>query len=226
VVDIHITEEITVAARAPYGPISGAPNPQQMGDKALWVDPADNQKLYQVQSGNWVPIAVCSSALVKLEQIVAGSGGLASFDFTNIDQRYSALRLVVYAISDHTGAPNHVNATFNGDTGANYLLSQIYDGGGGEYTAQTAILVTDATGTDATYPLLPNSSVVEIPGYADMHLMKTGSIQWASYSDVASDLVVPQSFAWLSTAAITRITLTPASGNLAQYSKAVLYGIL
>lgn len=53
----HSAEQIRLAARVPYGPIAEAPDPQQIGDAALFVDPEGGPTIYQVQSGNWVPIA-------------------------------------------------------------------------------------------------------------------------------------------------------------------------
>jgi len=65
---------------------------------------------------------------------------------------------------------------------------------------------------------------IYLPNYAG-NTNKSASIDMVSEQNATSTYMGLVAPLWSNTAAITSITLTGASGNLAQYSTATLYGI-
>jgi hypothetical protein len=151
-----------------------------------------------------------------------GAGGAASIDFTSIPGTYTDL-LVVYSGREITSTSYSLLLTFNGVS--TNLSAKTLDGNGStanSYTYASTIPNTD-NGADTTANTFSNLSFY-IPNYAGS-TNKTVSFDGVSetngttvYSRIGAGL-------WASTAAITRITLTPPAYTLAQYSTATLYGI-
>ncbi len=69
-----------------------------------------------------------ANTFIKIAGIEAGSGGVASFDFTSIPQTYTDL---YFAISSRSSADNtNIRVTFNGSSATNYYSQELYNGNG------------------------------------------------------------------------------------------------
>jgi hypothetical protein len=159
-----------------------------------------------------------------------GSGGTTSITFSSIPGTYSHLQIRGISKIDQNYAypiirPNNDSST------ANYTLHQMYGNGSAISTYSTgtgslagAYAYYGATSTSNANVFGPG--VITIMDYANTNKYKTligltgfddnGST--TGYSFVSSSL-------WLSTSAITSITIVPQGGKLSQYSHFALYGI-
>jgi hypothetical protein len=156
---------------------------------------------------------------------VVGAGGSTSISFSSIAGTYSHLQLRIIANSSTTDA---LLVRFNGDTGANYARHRI-DGSGSSATAvggggTTSIGIAVTGGFPATASTF-GAAVFDILDYTSTNKNKTtrclngGDKNGSGYVSFESGL-------WYATpAAITSITITPASGTITQYSSFALYGI-
>ena len=158
-----------------------------------------------------------------------GSGGSATVQFTSIGTDWTHLQIrgiVRKAFSTGTTA---FKANFNSDTGMNYTNHQLYGNG------SSAGADGNATGTYSNMPyfaIAPQQSdtaygafVVDILDYRNTNKYKTIR-SFAGYETNSVGFINLASSLWLSTSAITSITLaTYASGNIDQYSHFALYGI-
>jgi hypothetical protein len=108
---------------------------------------------------------------------------------------------------------------FNGDTGANYKTHYLY-GDGSAVTGgnSSAIYAPNFMGGTSS----PGSAIIDILDYTNTNKYKTiRSLD--GYDANGSGYVTLTSGLWLSTSAITSITLTRST--IQQYAKFALYGI-
>jgi hypothetical protein len=152
----------------------------------------------------------------------AGSGGVANIDFTSIPSTYKDLVLFTSLRCTNTSS-NGVYITFNGSS-SNY--SQIYLVGTGAVHASGVggAVIQRMVDTNATANTFSNSSTY-ILNYAGSG-SKSISTDTANENNGTAALMNINAELWSDTAAINRITVTPASGgDIAQYSSVYLYGI-
>ena len=118
--------------------------------------------------------------------------------------------------------------TFNNDTGTNYQRSgtQLQGSGTSIYAAaQTSITMATAAANATSNHF--GTGFFTIPSYSGgVFKQMLGNFSIDGTNVVAGSLVYLLSGLWLSTAAITRITLTPASSaNFIAGSRVTLYGL-
>lgn len=146
----------------------------------------------------------------------------ASITFTNIPQGYKHLQ-IRGIIANSTGLAGFA-MTFNGDTSANYNWH--YMQGNGATTASgattSATSITGALGTNTAN--IFGGSVTDILDYANTNKYKTAKI-FHGYDANGSGYIQMNSGSWMSTAAITSITMTCGSGNFTTYTRLSLYGL-
>jgi hypothetical protein len=154
-----------------------------------------------------------------------GSGGAANIDFTSIPSTYTDLQLMLSARGASTAL--YANIKLNNSSSAIYSLKTIYGDG------STASSQSDSGATYFERFLMVSSSytantfsngMLYIPNYAGS---ANKSVMFDSVNEnnaTASQLFIVAGL-WASTAAINQITLTPNTGNFAQYSTAYLYGV-
>ena len=164
--------------------------------------------------------------MIPISTVTVGSGGASSIDFTNIPQIYTDL---VFKFSGRgTATANYITAqlVLNGtSTTTNWSKRQLE---GGDSTATS----NSNANSNIGYP--PAASMtsstfgnfeIYIPNYAGSN-NKSISIdsvgEGNSATSVYMDLIASL---WSVTSPITSISITPSSGNWAQYSSATLYGI-
>lgn len=157
-------------------------------------------------------------------------GSSATVDLTSIVGSYAHLLLVIYARGDQAAFSTNVNLRFNADSAANYDTQQVQGGAAavtaGEQFAATSTLVTVMPAATAGANLF-GATVGFIPHYAgtannkailSLESFKTGTISGSMSTSLLGGF-------WRSNAAITRITLLPASGNFVAGTRVTLYGL-
>jgi hypothetical protein len=180
-------------------------------------------KAVRVRTTNgWQDIAIQGAqgrpggALVKIADVVL-SAAAPNIDFQNIPQNFEHLQLVATLRGDQAGAAWVTTfIRLNGDSGNNYYPQRLRGIGS----------------TAAAYENVPYSANfmapvrAEIPSYQQPGILRTIlSEQGQMVGFGASGVAYQSCFCpWNSTAAVNRITLVPASGNLIAGSRATLYG--
>lgn len=163
-----------------------------------------------------------STNMTLIETKTAGSGGVSSFDFTSIPQTYTDL-VVVTSLRCTNTSSNAVYLTFNG-SGSSYDLRYIVGTGSATASGIGSSIISRMVPSDATANTFSNSSAY-IPNYTSSNY-KSVSTDSVAENNATSALMNLDAELWSNTAAINRITITPASGgDIAQYSTASLYGI-
>lgn len=162
-----------------------------------------------------------------LAEVTVGAGGASTIDFNSIPQTYTDLLVVTSMRGTSTSGPesHFIIAAFNGvTTNRTFVRLEAYGGGVGSDNGTLAgIGVTGGSGgTVSTF----NSGYFYVPDYALATKTKVHYADWTSEnnSTAAFDLGFITGH-WNSTSAITSISLSITSTNIAQYSTATLYGI-
>jgi hypothetical protein len=157
-----------------------------------------------------------------------GSGGASSIDFTSIPSTYTDLCIKISVRGSYSGggtadlivsyngsATSFTDRTLNGSGSA--VQSRTNDGGGVGVWAGN---LENASWTASTF----GSIDYYIPNYA-------GSAYKSSSNDGVTENNATLAYAnlvaglWSNTAAINRVTITPSTGTLVEYSTAYLYGV-
>lgn len=163
-------------------------------------------------TGSMEPIAVAT----------VPSGGLSSITFGSIPQTYTHLQLRIFSLM--TAADNFY-MRFNSDSNGNYAWHQLTgDGssaGAANNTGTTFMFIGNNNSNSAT---IGNSSIVDILDYANTNKNKTMRALLGSDAN-GSGLVALRSGVWLSTSAVSTISIIPSSGSFREYSSFALYGI-
>ena len=159
------------------------------------------------------------------------SSGASTISFSNIPQNYAHLQLR-YIARDTTANVDVTGVVLrlNSDSGANYTRHYLLSDGAAVYsgalTSRTSIgsgLVPSGGSPASVFSV----AIIDILDYANTSKYKTYRV----LSGVDTNNTSPpgylnlESALWLSTAAISSITITVPSGNYAQYSQFALYGI-
>lgn len=156
----------------------------------------------------------------KIAFTEVGAGGAANIDFSSILTSWTDLAILVSARSTTSG--DIFNLSFNGSTSSFsgiYLYWENTTANSGSLARYGGRVNTSST-TASTF----SNTLIYIPNYA-------GSTNKSYSSDSVSEnnaAAAPGSLIaglWSNTSAINQITLTPNTGNFAQYSTATLYGI-
>lgn len=173
-----------------------------------------------------------SGAMVQVIDSTLG-GSAASFDFTSIAGTYNHLQLWLYLRSDR-GSGNtfdNIRLRFNNDTTANYDWEKV-QASATSVSASEDVLVQGINLGFSTAASAPAGTfgtyVVHIPAYVQTTGQKTTSATGGlRHTGASGGTIAMWSWGqWLSTAAITRITVAPEFGtNWVTGSRATLYGI-
>jgi hypothetical protein len=150
------------------------------------------------------------------------SGGVSSITFAGIPSTYTHLEIRGINLSTGTDGAD-LGIRFNSDSSNSYALHLLAGNGSSAFAGAAANASYGLAGTQAgaTYP---NASVTTVLDYANTSKNKT--VRSLSGSDLnGSGRTGLYSGLWLSTSAITSITLLPQTGNFAQYSQFSLYGV-
>lgn len=157
-----------------------------------------------------------------LASVTVGSGGAATMAFTSIPQTYTDLVMKISARTTRVAVVDAISWSFNGLT-TNQQSISLEGAGGAAGNLDLTTFRTIANASSATASFFGNSEVY-IPNYADSQYKSASSDGIAT--EVGSAHIWLSDNMWLSTAAITSITITDVnSATFLQYSTAHLYGI-
>jgi len=173
--------------------------------------------------------AADTGAMFPLQVVTVGAAGASSITFSNIPNTYEHLQIRGIVRKAFSSGTTALKANFNSDTGMNYTNHQLYGNG------SSAGADGNATGTYSNMPYFAIATqqsdtaygafVVDILDYRNTNKYKTIR-SLAGYETNSVGFINLASSLWLSTSAITSITLaTYASGNIDQYSQFALYGV-
>jgi hypothetical protein len=159
----------------------------------------------------------------------APSGGLASVTFGSIPQTYTHLHIRITGKDNRSTFRDFVGINFNSDTGNNYAGHAIGGDGAnasaGNYSSFNEIQFLGVSGATANNANGFGVSIFDILDYQNTNKFKTIR-GLGGYDDNGQGVVQLHSGLWQNTNAITRIDITPGTGNLfSQYSSFALYGI-
>jgi hypothetical protein len=161
-----------------------------------------------------------------------GTGSSGVITFSSIPATYKHLQIRGIAKDTYAGVfelPTRVR--FNSDTGNNYTMHNL-NGNGTTVTAQGDATGTNAffkfrgsnLSTDATYANMNAVSILDIIDYADTSKYKTARGFSGSDRNGAGSIFLISGL-WLSTSAISTITLTADGTNWTTSTTFALYGI-
>lgn len=181
--------------------------------------------------GNWAtPSGSGGGNWTLIEDINLSAADAASFDFQSIAITYKHLKILLDSRTDRAAAGDSVKMILNNDTGNNYVGWIQWDGTTGktEYnTARAPFEFVYTTGNTAPANYFNNSEIT-LFDYANTnkyHSWQARGMQLAGTGTGVSFIYDAMGL-YLSTTAISRITLLPVAGsNFKQYSRATLYGL-
>ena len=155
----------------------------------------------------------------SIQTVTVGAGGSSSISFSSIPSTYAHLQIRCI----NRGGTS-ANMTFNSDTGSNYARHYLEGTGSsaiaGGSSSTSNIDAIDNTTTANVFA----ANIVDVLDYANVNKYKTSRIlagvdtNGGGYVDLYSGL-------WMSTSAISTVTINSAGGNFSQYSTFALYGI-
>ncbi len=162
-----------------------------------------------------------AAAVGDYESIATTSGGSTSITFSSIPSTYKHLQIRGIA----AGVNNtFADMTFNGDTSSIYAQHDIYGDGasaGAEAGANRANIPVTALPNVAN---IFNGFVIDILDYSDTNKFKTARVLQGRDTNGGGTIYF-MSGLWRSTSAISSITITSRSGNIASNSTFALYGV-
>jgi hypothetical protein len=190
----------------------------------------DFSQLQQRVDGLVKPEFALGLSLIS-ETILTGS--VASVTFASIPQTFRTLRLFLQLRSDQAVEAESVILRFNADSGNNYdWIQHYYNTGTGSAGSVTRATSSIALGLcEAANSRASNFSPINllVSGYATAGEKWVSNSLSAVFGDVSADadMYTIQIFGrWRSTAAITSVTILPATGpNFVSGSILQLYGV-
>lgn len=173
-----------------------------------------------------------NGAYFPIRSYVVPSGGAASVTFSSIPSTYTHLQVRMIARSTRTGINrDYASFYFNSDTGANYRGHNLNGDGssasaGDDYGFTTEMGVFWLAGNDSGTNVF-GAAVMDILDYANTNKYKTTRTLSGIDVNGTNGNITLNSGLWMSTSAISSITIKPTSGttNWMQYSSFQLYGV-
>jgi len=175
---------------------------------------------------------VAPNSYESISTVTVGLLGATSIDFTSIPSTYKHLQIRGISRGNRANTEDIIGIQFNGDTtSTNYYSHRVLgDGanaGGGAQTSASgfpcawAFDTPSATATANVFTAL----VIDILDYTNTNKQKQGRTL-AGYDGNGSGFLALASQLWMSTSAISSISLLPEYGTgFVQYSSFALYGI-
>lgn len=160
---------------------------------------------------------------------VLDNNNTSTFNFNNIPQVYTDLKLVISSRSA-SGTTNITGTLrFNGDTGNNYSATRVNGTGSGSastarFSPIASVYAFYSSNFDETSNTFANSEIY-IPNYTGSNIKSILSDSVTENNATAANQVLTAGL-WNSTAAITSISLGIFAGFYAQNSSFSLYGII
>jgi len=157
------------------------------------------------------------------------SSNATSVTFSSIPATFTHLQIRATVRSDRSFGVDNLGLRFNSDTGSNYNAHFLFNNGStitstdlGINTAIYAARITDASVTANSF----GATIIDVLDYASTSKQKTIRSAYASSTTGSYPWNGMHSGIWLSTSAVTGLTLLPIAGtNLVSGSRISLYGI-
>lgn len=173
--------------------------------------------------------ASSGSSFELIESQVLGSTA-ASITFSSLgaySSVYKHLQLRLIARSNGPFGDDAIRFRFNSDTGSNYTYHVLSGNGSavasGAATSQTGTFPVQIAGSSSAANIFGGGVIDILDPYATT---KNKTIRGFSGLTGAANLILLRSGAWLNTASVTTITLTPIDGSTFNVgSRFSLYGI-
>jgi hypothetical protein len=161
-------------------------------------------------------------AMTLVSTVTVGSGGIASIEFTSIPQTGTDL-LVVFSLRSEVSA-NNTTLSLNGTSGTNYNRIALAGDGSAATTASgtnsSLMLVSQGASTNTANTF--SSGEIYIPNYATAQSKELFNRNGYETNGTTSGLRF-QIMRRVTAEAITSLTITGNSGDIAQNSTASLY---
>jgi hypothetical protein len=155
------------------------------------------------------------------------AGGESNLSFTSIPSTYAHLQLRMSNIK--FTADQDIKVTFNSVGGTSYVEHQLYGSGSGSASAwasgaQGYIDFLYTLVNDADTNTIPSAAIMDILDYADTNKYKTTRILWGGDYNGKGKICL-QSGLFMSSNAISTITVQPFSTNFTAGCTFALYGV-
>lgn len=179
--------------------------------------------------GTWAQVSGGGGAFVLQETVVVGAGGAPTIDFQSIPATSEDLLITLLARGEAAANSVTVNMRFNNDSGANYTGERLDASSGtvgaaGEGAPDTQMRIGEITADNIGTAHGGNIQTF-VPSYASTAFFKGWYSDggWAIGDASTNQNSRTMHGTWLSAAAISRVTLIPASGDFKVGSRASLY---
>jgi hypothetical protein len=163
-----------------------------------------------------------------ISTVLVGSGGTASVTFTDGGawSGYKHLQIRTIGRTTQTAVDSIQWLRFNGDTGTNYSYHVLYGNGSAVAsagaTSQTLARISTDVGANSPANIFGLTIVDVLDAFSTT---KNKTIRSLSGAVLSSPWIVFTSGSWMSTTAVTSVTIYPNSGNFVAGSRFSLYGI-
>ena len=184
---------------------------------------------YKSKSGNLTaPGDVDPGAMIPLATTVVGSGGVSSVVFSNIPTVYQDLQVRFMFRGTLADVNCDLYCWLNSDTTqANYSRHYLRGNGStasvGVSAASTVPIAGTGTGDTATSGMF-GSGIIDILDYSNTNKYKTTRSLSGEERNGAGNIWLFSTL-YMSTNAVTSLTLVPQSNGFKEYSSFALYGI-
>ena len=156
-----------------------------------------------------------------ISSVTVGSGGTGTIEFSSIPATYTDL---VVNLSGRCDADDfNVYLRFNSST-SNYTQRRLQGTGSAAESATDTNILMLSTRSSYTATTFSNGAAY-IPNYAGSNFKSFSGDTVTENNAASGNNLYLNAALWSNTAAITSITLTPSSGDVAEYSTFYLYGI-
>lgn len=176
-----------------------------------------------------IPLGILSSsggsADFELIATAYGDGSSGSITFSSIPQTYTHLQ-IRFATVLTTNASSQLCLRMNGVTTASYSMHRLYGNGSTAYsTGNSSTGYIQLIGESSGLSTVASAGVVDLYDYTNTNKNKTIRAMSAGRKDAFSREISLNSGAFMSTAAVSSLTLVTTGGVYATSTRFSLYGV-
>jgi len=168
---------------------------------------------------------VVATSYESIQTVTVGGGGQATISFTSIPATFTHLQIRASYIDNNLGITDALWTINSDTTSGNYYGFHQVIGDGSTPSAQAyngfGRLAVTPSGSNATSF---SAAVVDILDYSNTNKYKTFR-SLIGFDANGSGVVRLRSGLWMSTSAITTISISPNTGSYSLYTQFALYGI-
>jgi hypothetical protein len=170
-----------------------------------------------------------TSSYESIQTVTVGAGGTTAVTFSSIPSTFKHLQVRYIGRSS---TDNNIRIDYNSDTSNNnYVFHNLRGDGSSTSTlafvsggSNSRILANEGVTTPTQGSNIFGVGVIDILDYANTNKYKT-TRTLAGYDANGSGFVTLNSSLWMSTSAISSLSITNNSNTIQQYSQFALYGI-